>query len=364
MITCDVPRIGRASRAQRLVGLGRPALDARGGHHAYSSCSASGTTSAPAGEPRQADQHHELVGQADERLDRDPLGARPTTPRAARARACAAGFSPASTAPPAPSAQRPDQVASQPARRPASQRPSLRAHDAQRGDALRRVAAVEPQRPADRLELEHQARRRAPRRTTRRAESPSWAGEPRSRSALDRGVGGRDRGVAAARRGVSRQCASTWSSSHGPRARMPGVRAIGVQARWRRARDAPRRARRRGRAGRAAGGGPPRLRCFHEHLPRRRRSRHRPRRRRLRRAAVAGAGAARGAAPASRRRRCSIPAASATAAASCACSRPTARRLAGVLALIVFSSGAQHAPAVPAARRARQGASSTTTRRC
>ena len=64
-----------------------------------------------------------------------------------------AGFSPSSTEPPAPSAQRPDHVASQSARRPASQRPSAaRTTHSATGSAPRR--RTEPQRPADRLELQ------------------------------------------------------------------------------------------------------------------------------------------------------------------------------------------------------------------
>ena len=44
------------------------------GHHAWASCSWSGVTSAPVGQPRLADEHHQPVRQAHERLDLDALG--------------------------------------------------------------------------------------------------------------------------------------------------------------------------------------------------------------------------------------------------------------------------------------------------
>ena len=63
------------------------------------------------------------------------------------------GLSPTSTAPPAPSAQRPAHDDSHGARRPASQRPVGVAGDAQRGDRQRRVALHEAQRPARGLQV-------------------------------------------------------------------------------------------------------------------------------------------------------------------------------------------------------------------
>ena len=94
------------------------------------------------------------------------------------------GDSPSSTAPPAPSAQRPAQDASQrgaPAGEPAAVGV---ARDAERGDRLGGVALDQAQRPAQRLQLDVQravGRRRRSRPGARRSRRGS--GEPRSRSA-------------------------------------------------------------------------------------------------------------------------------------------------------------------------------------
>ena len=93
------------------------------------------------------------------------------------------GLSPRSTAPPAPSAQRPGQLASHAARRPASQRParSRTMHIA----AIDRLASASTRRSAQRAGCS--SRRSWPSTSswaTRRAARPSWLGEPRSASAV------------------------------------------------------------------------------------------------------------------------------------------------------------------------------------
>ena len=71
-----------------------------------------------------------------------------------------------------------------PRRAPAGQpAPVGGARDAQRGDAARGVAGDQPQRPAQRLQLDRDPVVRRARKSTSRAATPSWLGEPRSRSA-------------------------------------------------------------------------------------------------------------------------------------------------------------------------------------
>ena len=125
------------------------------------------------------------------------------------------GSSPTSTAPPAPSAQRPAHVATHGARRPASQRPSASRTTHSTDSDARRVAADEPQRPAHRLQLEPQpavvrARRRPGARRGRRGE-----GEPRSSSAAIARVGGGRVRPRRGSNGSSRQCAATCSARPG-----------------------------------------------------------------------------------------------------------------------------------------------------
>ena len=94
------------------------------GHHANSSCSWSGVTVLGARrQPRLSDEHHEPVGQPQSASPRTRSGATAHSSCSSRT-SVSAGFSPRSTAPPAPSAQRPAHEATHGARRPASQRPS------------------------------------------------------------------------------------------------------------------------------------------------------------------------------------------------------------------------------------------------
>ena len=123
------------------------------------------------------------LGSRQQRLDPSAARGRPTTPRAARGRACRPG-----SRRPRPSRRRrapsgPAHDASQPARRPASQRPSAAPHDAQHRQALAPRPRDQAQRPARGLELERQAVVRRPRSRRAAPARPSWLGEPRSRSA-------------------------------------------------------------------------------------------------------------------------------------------------------------------------------------
>ena len=172
------------------------------------------------------------LGQADERLDGDPLGASPTTPPAARARACAAGFSPRVDG--AAGAERP---AARPGREPGgapagepatvavrARRTSPRCSAPRRSRLSRSAQRIGSSSSTSRLGARLEGRPGAPRAVVRR------------RAALaqraDRGVGR----LARRRRrlvGVSRQRTSTCSSAHGPRARSPGRQRHRVQARWR-----------------------------------------------------------------------------------------------------------------------------------
>ena len=100
------------------------------------------------------------------------------------------GSSPTSTAPPAPSAQRPAQVATHAARRPASQRPSA-LRTAHRTDSAPSASSRdEPQRPAHRLQLDRRARRPPVSKPASRAARPSCVGDPRSCKREQRRVGG------------------------------------------------------------------------------------------------------------------------------------------------------------------------------
>ena len=187
----------------------------------------SGTTCRALRQPGQADEHDELLGQADSASTRHPLGAdRPLLAQLA--------------APACPPGSRPDRPRRR--RRAPSGRPTWRAtgaaprqpaavggpHDAQRGHALRGIAVDQPQRPAHRLELEREARRRP--RGGRRA------GPRGRRGGRAAGAQRGDRGVGRLRRGGGRLIrrrtprAATCSGDQGPRARMPGVSAIGLQA--------------------------------------------------------------------------------------------------------------------------------------
>ena len=137
---------------------GRPRRARRRGRRGHQACVVvlvrRASTSAPSAQPRLADQHHQPVGQARPAPRPRAARARPTTPPRARASSVSTGSSPTSTAPPAPSAQRPAHVATQAARRPASQRPSASRTTHSTDSEPRGVLAHQPQRPAHRLQLE------------------------------------------------------------------------------------------------------------------------------------------------------------------------------------------------------------------
>ena len=122
------------------------------------------------------------MGQQHERLALDTLRRRPTTPPRARAPACRPG-----SRRPRPRRRRrapsvPAHVASHAARRPASQRPSpsRTTHSAATSAARRPRRGAAPSAPAG---ARARDRRRGARWPTSRAATPSWLGEPRSRSA-------------------------------------------------------------------------------------------------------------------------------------------------------------------------------------
>ena len=125
------------------------------GHQACASCSGSRVTSAPGASQACPIEHRHPVGEADERLDREPLRARPTTPPRARARARARG-------PRRPRPRRRRRAPSgRPTRRPtpragrrASGRPRRAPRTARTASRARRPD--QPQRPAQRLELDGQ----------------------------------------------------------------------------------------------------------------------------------------------------------------------------------------------------------------
>ena len=94
-----------------------------------------------------------------------------------------AGLSPRSTAPPAPSAQRPAHDDSHAARRPASQRPS--AARTTHSDAIEPDAAPSTSRSAQRSGWSSMSRPLSVcSNAVIRAATPSWLGDPRSRSAV------------------------------------------------------------------------------------------------------------------------------------------------------------------------------------
>ena len=174
------------------------------------------------GQPRQADHHHELVGQADERLDGDPLGAPPTTPpqlagervRRVLARARSRRRRPAPSAPTRSRASS--------ARRPGEPAPLVGAHHAGRGHALRRVGAGAAAAPSAPARARARAGRRAPRRTpaaprSRRARASRGRAGPRSPSSAACRAG------SPARRAPRSSAPRPRRRAHGPRARSPGV---------------------------------------------------------------------------------------------------------------------------------------------
>ena len=156
---------GRARRSSRLMpasppsgaapGRRRPRASRRGrrGHHACSSCSASRVTSTPAGSHASPTSIASRLGSDTSASTVSRSGVTDHSSSSSRP-SVSTGSSPTSTAPPAPSAQRPAHEATHVARRPASQRPSAVARHAQRGERRRGVVAHEPQRPAHRLQLE------------------------------------------------------------------------------------------------------------------------------------------------------------------------------------------------------------------
>ena len=182
-----------------------------GGHHAWASCSWSRPTSAPGASQAWPISIDQAAGGGDQRLDLKPLGLDgPFLGQLAAERA--RGSSPASTAPPAPSAHTPAQVATHSARRPASQRPSL-SRTTHSTDSAPDGVAGQPQRPA------HLLRARAPARRRRRRSAR--AGPRRRRATASRGRAarrsrGRPRPSAPA---TARRASRSSERSPGPAAR-------------------------------------------------------------------------------------------------------------------------------------------------
>ena len=153
------------------------------GHHACASCSASRTTSAPSASQAVPTNMTRRWGRRTSASQRSRSGSTLHSSRSSRA-SVSAGDSPRSTAPPAPSAQRPGHELSHGARRPASQRPPASRVTHSAATRVARVALDQPQRPARGLQLEDQPAVSRSWCETSRAATPSWLGEPRSRSAL------------------------------------------------------------------------------------------------------------------------------------------------------------------------------------
>ena len=216
--------------AQRLVGVVGPALDI-GGPPGEVVVLGVRRDRRSLGQPGQPHQHDDPARELHQRLDASAAPALTDHSSASSRASVSAGFSPTSTEPAAPSAQRSAQVASQAARRPASQRPSADAHDAQRRQALRGVVGQQAQRPADGLALQAERCRCRPRSPPagRRARR-GWA----SRGRAARPAPGRPRRSppAAARTAPRTSCTSMSAGRQGPRARMPGGSVIGVDGSW------------------------------------------------------------------------------------------------------------------------------------
>src|SRR3954470_19669738 len=94
-----------------------------GGHQAWASCSGSGVTSTPSGSHACPMSIARRFGRETSASTVSRSGVTDHSSSSSRP-SVSTGSSPTSTAPPAPSAQRPAHEATQPARRPASQRPS------------------------------------------------------------------------------------------------------------------------------------------------------------------------------------------------------------------------------------------------
>ena len=170
----------RAGAAARRPRSGQRSTSA--GHHAKSSCSASGVTAAPSGSQASPTSDDQPAGQLDQRLDRQPLGRdRPLLVELAHERLgrVLADLDRARRRP-APSA-RPTSPARRRAARPASgRRPARTTHIADRLCA----APSASRRSAQRAGCSSSVQRRRCRRSkpASRAARPSWLGEPRSRS--------------------------------------------------------------------------------------------------------------------------------------------------------------------------------------
>ena len=173
----DALRSARAAARPSLAAARRPrraSASTSAGHQANSSCSSSGLTVAPGAQPRLADEHHHPIARAGPAPR--PVGARArrSTPPASSRASVSVGFSSTSTEPPAPSAQRPAQDATQAARRPASQLPS-ESRTTHSAEMLSPASAEAAAAPSGSVAARAAARRAVCWKLTIRAASPSWA---------------------------------------------------------------------------------------------------------------------------------------------------------------------------------------------
>ena len=226
----DAERRARAIREQRghsphrlVASPGQPPTSA--GHHVCASCSSSGTASAPDASHAIPTTKTSPFGVSASASTDSSTGATDHSSWSSRTIA-STGCSPTSTAPAAPSVQRPVHDASQGARRPASQRPSA-SRTTHRTETLR-VAALPTSRSDQRAGCKS-SRRPSSRcsKPTSRAASPSWLGEPRSRSAAS-AASAAAVSAASGSNGSSIHAAVTCCGDQGPRAsRRPWVEDIG-----------------------------------------------------------------------------------------------------------------------------------------
>ena len=154
------------------------------GHHACASCSASRTTSAPVGQPRLPTNMTSRWGRRTSASQRSRSGSTLHSSRSSRAERVGRRTRRRRPRRRRPSAQRPAHDASHGARRPGEPAALGVAGDAQRGDASR---WRRPRRSRSAQRTGCSSRIRPPSLgswcETRRAATPSWLGEPRSRSA-------------------------------------------------------------------------------------------------------------------------------------------------------------------------------------
>ncbi len=207
---------------QRLAGLGRPALDlARPPRERVVLVVGHDLRRRP--RPATPGRRTSRAGAAGAAAPR-PARARapPTTPRCSSRTSVSAGLSPRSTAPPAPSAQRPAHEETHGARRPASQRPSA-------ARVTHSAATLSDASPATRRSAQRSGCSSKRDRAVPRVEADQPRGEPvvARRAALLAARGSRRRprrrATAAARSCSSRQRALIRSMLHGPRARISGA---------------------------------------------------------------------------------------------------------------------------------------------